>query len=507
LLLTSSITYLGLRLLFISKAEKISTNSHHIVMDRSNLTPEQFEQRKADLKKFVGEPILFGNEEAVGVPDRFNQYWEEIQKAAKDRGVNPKSVAALGFQETYLQLNKYNKDSKASGMYQFIPSTAKLPGLIYKGVDYRLMVDNKDYRQDLTKSTLATAELKRQANERWGGDENMAVWDHHAGIKYPTMAMRSYLDEVYPDWDKSYDSIAKAMKALKVGYWDLRLRPTPTFAPKTWKLMMELLTAEHDYSADYPMRVELAQEYIEELASGNTKHFNETFAKYRKTLDKLHLSGEEAGEERIGPVWWHWYANIDRKQFVKDCDAMVKMHTGVLSKWVRVPDDSAKTGFLVDDVMGSVNPDLLSEDEKKHNEEHTDNHKYALPEVMGMSLWLVDLYKEVYKQEGAPYEPVTITSLGRSLWFQQMLMKMGNTGATDQLPLHTAGLAVDFAMGRLSDTAKFRWYFVLNESRSIGAISVSYEGKSKNTHIVPSPEWRERFKRYYFDRQSLFIKN
>ena len=511
--------YYAFRFMFISKTEKISAKSYRIVMNKENLSAEEFEQKKRELKRYVAEPQLFGSEEAASLPDRFKQYYPGIEEAAKKRGINPNVIAALGFQESYLKLNKFNKDTKASGMYQFLPSTSKLSGLVVDGIDYRLMSDDnkRDDRQDFTKSTLATAELYRQAFQRWGGDEDMAAWDHHAGTNYPGQAMRSYLDEVYSGWEKTYGSMAKAMKALKVGYWDLRLRPTPTFAPKTWKLMTELLGPAHDFSADYPMRVELAQEYIEELASGNTKRFYETVAKYKPTLNKLHLGGEATNEERISVVWWHWYANLDPKKFVKDCDAMEKMHSGLSPSWVKVPSDSKKTGFLVDQSMGSIVVDKLSEkdkaeflasDEANHNTEHKNNHQYALPETIGMDMWLVDLYKEIYSSEGRDYEPVTITSLGRSLWFQKMLPKMGFGAATDQLPLHADGLATDFSIGeqRLSYDAKLRWMYTLYETRAIGAISYSFEGNAANTHIVPSPEWRDRFRQYYFDRQAITFK-
>ncbi|MDQ3018405.1 MAG: lytic transglycosylase domain-containing protein [bacterium] len=486
-------SYLILRRWFYPDTVQLTVKeSSSLGVNRYRMSPEQLNDRRQKFYRSTGRFLLLRRPEASGVDKKLDQYRLIIEKAARDVGVDPYWLMGIAIQESYLRANAVNADTKATGMFQFLKSTASLKGLIQSRRDYRLIIDGIDYRSDPEKSAFATAELFRQAIKRWG-DPAFAAWDHHAGTDIPSQAARIYLDETHPGWTK-HGSVFSAVKALKITYWDLFLRPSYAYAPKTFGFMQSLHIKDHDFSDEYAARVETARWLAESYFNGDKTElvgYLNLYADLRKSF-KFESGFPSA-------AWWGFYpATLIR---TKDCDDLRKM---VVDKiLVPLPDNSKKTGFTVVSDIGYVKPEFLSEgSEISHNEKHRGWYQSSRPETVGMALYLSGLYQEALASKGKGYKPLRITSISRTEWFQEKLREMKQASPTKQLPLHLAGWAIDVGKLGMDDESQAIMMFIISEMTNSGMISYSDEENPPHWHLVPAPAYRDFFVSKYYEFMS-----
>lgn len=233
-----------------------------------DLDPAQKVKAQAEVAKFK-QRILEKEDyekEHMEIP---MQYKDIIEQTATAYGISVDTLMGLIGTENGGGPDKINSVSKARGVAQFMPATAR---------QYKLMDDKVDHRGDPVLSIDAAGRYLRDTKSLFAGDEGMALWSYHAGPGNVFTALRIYFYDVNHENISDYGAAIENDNAQEREYIERRTKELIIqdkldiskllSNPK----VMEFTATLKDYSETYPATVVAMSQIIKEYEKQHPVH-------------------------------------------------------------------------------------------------------------------------------------------------------------------------------------------------------------------------------------------
>lgn len=219
-----------------------------------------------------------------------------------------------------------------------------------------------------------------------------------------------------------------------------------------------------DFSPTYWFRVKKAEELLA-LYPQSPGAFRKLWEKYQSPIK---------GRDRVPSRLWLWVKGDDLKykvpQDLRDAGL------------VQLPNNNpGYFGFIVRDDVGRKDP------------ENQKLYQQISKEGAGAIMYIAYETRRLVEASGEKFAPLEVTSLVRTLAYQQRLSK-SNVNARTELPTHCSGMVFDVSYKNLSSNEKECLQFVLNDLEWAGALDVTMESlKSMTFHIGVAPAYKDFF--------------
>jgi len=223
------------------------------------------------------------------------------------------------------------------------------------------------------------------------------------------------------------------------------------------------MKGKHDFSAFYNLGNEGALKLLR-LYLSNPKEFNRRADGYISLFNKYHFT-----TGNVPSRWCAWYGTDNKlwEDGYADCDALKRaVSKGEL---VELPNDPQRLGFFIDPDIGDRDGD--------HQFKHRAFYRTNTREAWGMALYVAYEYRRLLKAEKITFDPLKVAGAVRSVWYQN---KLGTTA----IPVHVAGLAIDFSYKDMTEEQKYRLKLLLDTLTNLGLLSFTDEENGNHFHVV-----------------------
>ena len=390
----------------------------------------------------------------VASAERTARWRDEIERAAKPAGVDPRTLEAMVFLESAgrSQVMADGTPNSASGLGQIIPSTAT--DLLGMRVDLarsvaltrrigkaltredaqrasRLIQKRKeiDERFDPRLALEGSARYLEIASDRFGSDE-LAVVSYHMGIGNLEGVIAAYLGEDGPG------STAAIVERNEIDYARLYFDSSPQNHEKAY----EMLAGFGDDSSLYLWRVLASEGIMDE---------------YRRDPEALEAVADLATQKATLEETYH--PEDETRIFETPDDVAAATLEGDL---VPIPSDQSY-GFKLAEQAGELAEQLDSEPEV---------YRVLRPEALAALTYLAGKVRAVSGEA----KPLTVTSATRDRSYQDLLVGV-NAEATTGYSLHTTGWSFDVRRRYASDRQGRAFQFALDRLRAHAILDYAYE--------------------------------
>ncbi len=250
-------------------ASEVKSDESHLFDEIfHDLSPFQKAEAQAEVAKFK-QRILEKEDYEKEHMDIPMQYKDIIEQTATAYGISVDTLMGLIGTENGGGPDKINSVSKARGVAQFMPATAR---------QYKLMDDKVDHRGDPVLSIDAAGRYLRDTKSLFAGDEGMALWSYHAGPGNVFTALRIYFYDVNHENISDYGAAIENDNAQEREYIERRTKELIIqdkldiskllSNPK----VMEFTATLKDYSETYPATVVAMSQIIKEYEKQHPVH-------------------------------------------------------------------------------------------------------------------------------------------------------------------------------------------------------------------------------------------
>lgn len=410
-------------------------------------------------------------------------YQQHLKDAAERYGVSAKDIEAIHFLESFGRPDA-KSPTGPKGPGQFTAVTASNIGPVEDGkcllrfegyncgskLPKKLPKIAEDNRSDIRLSAFATAKLLADET-KFFGDPDFAIMAYHSSRKRVADWVKIYLSP------KPTTTGGKAdIQKYGLSYAQLYFGSTPYHNPGTYRMFRELMDV--DWGPNYLWKVRRSQGLLD-LRRNSPSEFA-TLAENNRHKGK-----------RANYRMWTFYTDED-EAFVSLADLKKSLEAGEL---VVLPDRPDKFGFKLRLEGGGAIAEM-----DRPNQKH---YLATKPETAGGLIHIAQLFSNLRKKHGAKEVLLDITSVSRTVEYQNRLVKQNST-ATKDLSFHVLGLAIDIAKKNLNESAQRDLRFVLDELDSIGLISWVPEKAAYHIVIAPEPAAREFFTRIYAENKDFY---
>ena len=386
--------------------------------------------------------------------ERTAKWRDEIEAAAKPKGVDPETLEAMVFLESAgrSQVMADGTPNSASGLGQIIPSTAT--DLLGMRVDLARSVQltkeiNKALDRGKAKVAAALIAERRSVDERFDprlalegaaryleiatdrfGSEELAVVSYHMGIGNLENVISAYAGE------DDAGSAAATIAELKLDYARLFFDSSPQNNEEAY----ELLSGFGDDSSLYLWRVRASAGILADFRDDPEALEEAVFlATQKATLEETYHPEDET------------------EVFETPDDVAEATDDGELT---RVPSDRS-FGFKLAGQAGELADELDVEPE---------TYRVLRPEALAALAYLAGKVRAVSGET----KPLTVTSATRDLSYQELLIGI-NSEATTEYSLHTTGWSFDIRRKYASDRQARAFQFALDRLRAHAILDYAYE--------------------------------
>lgn len=436
----------------IDKTVKPTVKDSALGITRVKATDEQLklrEQQYIEAQKFS----VLKTDPSMMAPVRISKYRTTIENAAKKHRVDPDTLGGL------LTLESHGKTSDRSptgprGIAMFAKRRGWEAGLN--------ITDTVDERLDPSKAIPAAAWALRDAYEYYG-DWELAVVEYHMGRGALTKLINMYL-KPRPD----VGSMKQNIKQYDIKYRDIFFRNTPYHNPGTYRMIRKL--TNKDWSPRYLYKVEC------------WKRLLKLYKTDRESYVKLAKQQFYKGKARKAKMW-SFFSRMEDKPLKNVGSIRKRIKTGEM---VKLPNGKPY-GYTIRS-MGNSDP-------KVKNRKY---YYYTKVPTAGMILYIGTTLKQLRASKGAPPAHFDISSLTRTIKYQQRLRK-NNRFATKDKSFHYYGLAADIPYSSLKGKReKQDLEFILEDLYQAGMISWVRENKNcYHVVVAPDEEAREFFSDFF----------
>lgn len=454
--------------------------------ERFNSTAEQLAwraERMIETRTFW----IMREGEALKGAERINQkeYQEHIHAAAKQYGVNPSDIEAIHYLESFgSETAKSPTGPKGPG--QFTVRTASNIGPVAEGkclvrfegipcgqpLPEKLPRVVEDNRENVKLSVFATAKLLSD-EINFFGDRKFAIMAYHSSRNSVRNWVKKFLEPKETNLGGKAD-IQKYGLTFELLYFG----STPYKNPGTYKMYRELMDV--DWGPNYPWKVLDSAKLLQQ--------YRDNPAVYAKIASDNKYRGKRAKYR----MWTFYDDERDEADTLKTlADLKSKIANGSL---VTIPNNPEKFGFK----LRLEGHGVIAEFDKTNQKDYI----ATKPETAGAALWISEAVKQLRENGGSKPFLLDITSVTRTVQYQQKLVK-NNPTATKELSFHVLGSAFDIAKSSLSADQDRDLRFVLDELDSTGMISWVPELKAYHIVVAPNEKAIEFFKRFFNDQKGF----
>lgn len=475
--------------------------------DRAVLTSEQIAARTIRLQR-GSDFYLLRHEDARNAPGRIFDpaIWTIIQKSARDNNLDPMTIAAVIFIESYGR-PEVKSGTGPAGIGQISRASAKDLGLVvkvirrkigshkepvyrYRGrgknrkrivVRYKTVTDYQVTRIDerLEPAKAIPAMARRLASRvSIFGREDFAIQEYHDGLGRVLKLISAYtgiprpiriISRVLGRQEVTEKTVAGILAANQLSYPEIFFRNTPYYKTAAFKFLGNI----PDFGATYYFNVEEARRLL--------GVYRESPAEFARLVQGYE---NKFGNRTLPNLMWSFYTpeQVQQLRFA-DLEAinLAKRH----GRLVNLPTPWAKYGFYVR-VTG---PSRIAEKDPLHQADYI----AAEPATIGCLLYVIN---ELKLLEQARYQPLELNSAVRNDQTQGKLHG-SNSNSRTALPTHTMGKAFDLPLKNLKKWQKDDLLFILYDLEISGMLAYVKEGSQDTIHVVANPEFEQFFTNYY----------